>query len=100
MPSLQENLVQKLENISNAMTFGTQSRSSSLILNIIFENCGSWPEIKYFSRFGLKIAMCSNFYEIWHLVQMEHAYYEYNTRQFRERSRNYWLRVIIGSEWL
>ena len=28
-------------------------------------------------RFGFKIAMCSNFYEIWHLVQIEHAYYEY-----------------------
>ena len=30
-------------------------------------------------RFGLKIAMCFNFYEIWHLVQIEHANYEYCT---------------------
>ena len=30
-------------------------------------------------RFGLKIAMCSNFYEIWHLLQIEHANYEYCT---------------------
>ena len=30
-------------------------------------------------RFVLKIAMCSNFYEIWHLVQIEHGNYEYGT---------------------
>ena len=29
--------------------------------------------------FGLKIAMCFNIYEIWHLVQIEHANYEYGT---------------------
>ena len=61
------------------MKFGTQSRSSSLILNLIFENYRSWPEIKNLGRFGLKIAMCSNIYEIWHLVQIEHANYEYGT---------------------
>ena len=62
-----------------AMKFGTQSRSSSLILSMIFENCGLWSEIKSLGRFGLKIAMGSTFYEIWHLVQIEHANYEYNT---------------------
>ena len=65
---------------SNAMKFGTQSRSNSLILNIIFENCGSWPEIKNLGRFGLKTAMCSNFYEIyeiWRWFQIEHGNYEY-----------------------
>ena len=30
-------------------------------------------------RFGLKIAMSSNFYDIWHLVQIKHANYEYGT---------------------
>ena len=30
-------------------------------------------------RFSLKIAMCSNFYGIWHLVQIEHTDYEYST---------------------
>ena len=40
---------------------------------MIFENCGSSPEIKNLGRIGLKIAMCSNFYEIWHLLQIEHA---------------------------
>ena len=33
---------------------------------MIFENCGSWPETR-------------NFYEIRHLVQIEHANYEYST---------------------
>ena len=30
-------------------------------------------------RFGLKIAICSNFYEIWQLVQIEYDDYEYST---------------------
>ena len=30
-------------------------------------------------RFGPKIAMCSNFYEIWHLEQIKHTNYEYGT---------------------
>ena len=53
-----------MEYISSTMKFDTQSRSSSLILDMIFENCVSWPEIKNLGRFGLKIAMCSNFYKI------------------------------------
>ena len=28
-------------------------------------------------RFGLKIVKCSTIYETWHLVQIEHANYEY-----------------------
>ena len=44
---------------------------------MIFENCG--PEIKSLGRFGLKIKMCPNFYEIWHLVPIEHLNYEYGT---------------------
>ena len=30
-------------------------------------------------RFGLKIEISSNFYDIWHSVQMKHANYEYGT---------------------
>ena len=36
-----------------------------------------------------------DFYEIWHSEQIEHAHYEYNTRQCLERLRDYWLRMII-----
>ena len=32
-----------------------------------------------FEKFGPKRTMCSNFYETWHLEQMEHADYEYST---------------------
>ena len=34
------------------------------------------------------------------LMQIEHANYEYNTRQFLESLREFWLGMIIGSEWL
>ena len=37
-----------MKYIPKAIEFGIQSRSSSLILYMIFENCGSWPEIKNF----------------------------------------------------
>ena len=33
-----------------------------------------------YAKFGLKTEMCSNVYDIWHLVQIEHANYEYSTR--------------------
>ena len=47
-----------------------------LKLKYDLENYGSCLKL---GRFGLKIAMCSNFYEIWHLVQIEHPNYEYGT---------------------
>ena len=77
-----------MKYIHCAMKFGTQTSSSSIILNI-FENYGSWPTIKNLGRFGLKIAMCSNFYEIWLLAQIEHASYEYNTRHSLESLHDY-----------
>ena len=68
-----------MKYILNAMKFSTQNRPSSLILDMIFENYGSWPEIKNLDRFGLKIAMWFNFFEIWHLVKIDHANNEYST---------------------
>ena len=47
-----------------------------------------------FAKFGPKTETCSNFYEIWHSQQIEHANYEYNTRQCLERSRDYWHKMI------
>ena len=41
-------------------------------------------------RFGLKIAMSSNFYDIWHLVQIKHANYEYGTWNWWS-----WLKIKI-----
>ena len=44
-----------------------------------------------FAKFGLKT-------ETWHLEQIEHANYEYNTHQYLERSLDYRLIMIIDSE--
>ena len=40
-----------------------------------------------FAKFGPKIEMHSNFYEICHSQQIEHVNYEYNTRHCLERLR-------------
>ena len=54
-----------------------------------------------FAKFGPTIEMFSNLYDICHSQQIEHANYEYNTSQCLERSREYWLRMIIGCKfWL
>ena len=47
-------------------------------------------------KFSPSSEIVSNFYEIWLSQKMEHAYYEYNTQHGLERSRDYWLRMIIG----
>ena len=44
------------------MKFGTESMSSSLIINMIFEIADLDPNL-YLDRFGLKIAMCLIFME-------------------------------------
>ena len=51
-----------------------------------------------FVEFVPNTEICSNFYEIWHSQQIEHAYYEYNTSQCLERSRDYRLRMIVASK--
>ena len=51
-----------------------------------------------FAKFGPKTEIFSNFCEILHSEQIEHASYQYNTRQFLERLHDYCLRMIIGSE--
>ena len=43
-----------MKNISNAMKFGPESRSSLLIINMIFEIA----DLESLGRFGLRIAMC------------------------------------------
>ena len=50
-------------------------------------------------KFGPNTEIYPSFYEIRYPQKIEHANYEYNTRQCLERSRNYWLRMVIGSEW-
>ena len=45
-----------------------------------------------FAKFGPKTEICSDFYEIWHSHQIEHAYYENNIRHYIERSHDNRLR--------
>ena len=59
------------------MKFGNQNKSNMLIMNILIEtddldrklDWWPWP----------KTELCSNFYEIWHLEQIENGDYEYST---------------------
>ena len=51
-------------------------------------------------KFDPSTEIYSNIYDIWHSRQIEHANNEYHTRQCLERSRDYWLKIIIVSEWL
>ena len=55
------------------MKFGTQSRSSTLIINMIFETADLDPKLKAWSQ------NCNvpDFYEIWQSEQIEHDNYEY-----------------------
>ena len=46
IPSFQENFVPKMKYIPNAMKLGTQTRSSSLIINVIFEIADPDPKLK------------------------------------------------------
>ena len=52
------------------MKFGTQSRSDSLIINIIFENAD-------LGQIWSQNCNVPDFYKIWHSAQIEHANYEY-----------------------
>ena len=56
-----------MKYIPNAMNFVNQSKSSLLIINMIFE-------IGYLDP-KLKTCDVPNFYKIWHLEQIEHANY-------------------------
>ena len=79
------------------MKFGTQNKLNMLIINIL-TGIDDLDQNYKFAKFGPKTEIFSNFYEIWHSQQIEHANYEYNTRQCLKCSRDYWLRMFIGSE--
>ena len=52
-----------------------------------------------FEKLGPKTKNLSILYEIRHSQQIEHANYEYNNSLVSRRSRDYYLRMILGSEW-
>ena len=55
MLSFQENLLQKLKHIPNAMKFGTQSISSALIINMIFEIVDLDPKLNDWAELVSKL---------------------------------------------
>ena len=59
------------------MKFGTQSRSSPLIINMIFEIADLDPEI--LRQICSQNCNVPDFYETWHSEQIKHGNYEYNT---------------------
>ena len=68
-----------------------------LIINILIGIDYLDPKLQIW-KFGPKNEIFSNFYEIWHSQQTEHANHEYNTRQCLYHSRDYWLIMVIVSE--
>ena len=50
-----------MKHIPNAMKFGNQSKSSLLIINMIFEIVDRDLKLKTLGRFDLKIAVCPIF---------------------------------------
>ena len=72
VPSFQKDLVPKMEYIPNAMKLGTQSKSSLLIINIIFEIADLDPKLKL-GQIWSQNCNVLNFYEIWHCEQAKHA---------------------------
>ena len=65
-----------MKYICNAMKFDTQSRSSSLIINMIFEIVDLDPKLNTWQIWSQNCNVI-DFYEVWHSEQIEHANYEY-----------------------
>ena len=60
------------------MKFGNQSRSSLLIINVIFDFADLDPKLKTWADL-VSNSNAPNFYEIWHSEQIKHANLEYST---------------------
>ena len=69
-----------------------------LIMNIVPGIDGLIPKLQIRANLVSTLEICSDSYKPWHSQQIEHANYEYNNRQCLERLRDYWLRIVIGSE--
>ena len=65
-----------MKYIPNAITFGNQSRSSSLIINIIFGIASLDPKSKTWTDVVSR-SQCARFHEIWYVEQVEYTNYEY-----------------------
>ena len=64
-----------MKYIPNATKFGTQSRSSLLIINMLFKVANLDAKLKTWVDWVSKL-QCAQFYEIGHSELIEHAIYE------------------------
>ena len=69
-----------------------------LIMNVVLGIDNLNPKLQIWANLVPALKFAPIFNKIWHSQQIEHANYEYNTRQCLERLRDYWLRIIVGSE--
>ena len=65
-------------------------------MKIVTSNLWSRPKIIDSGKFGSKTEICSNFYDICQSQKIEHAYYDHS--KCLERSRDYRLTMVVGSE--
>ena len=61
------------------MKFDAQSRSSSLIVNMIFQIVDLDPKLNTW-QIWFQNCNVTDFYEVWHSEHIEHASYEYINR--------------------
>ena len=88
------NLVPRLEMCSNYYEILHLEQIEHVDYELIMNsNWWSWPKIIDSGKFGPNTEICSEFSN-----QIEHAYYEYHTRHWLERSHDYRLRMIVGSK--
>ena len=69
-----------------------------LIMNMVLGIDNLNPKLQIRANLVPALKFAPIFNKIWHSQQIEHANYDYNTRQCPERLRHYRLRVIVGSE--
>ena len=83
-----------MKYVPNTRKFGNQSRSSLLFINMIFEIADLDAKLRTWA-FLVSALQCTRFLLNLYLIfieysqQIEHANYEYNTRQCLQRSRDY-----------
>ena len=70
------------------MKFGIQSKWNTLSMNILIGIDDLKPKFKKLRNLGPKLR-CFNFYEIWHLEQVEHPNYDYSNWNWL-----YWPKII------
>ena len=86
----------KITMCSRFMKFGAQCKSNMLIINMVLGTDDLDPKLQIPANFVPPLQFAPIFMKFCTHKKMEHVSYEYNTRLGLERSRDYWLKMIIG----